>query len=60
MQDDELMPISAYQVGDAIALRLEAWTNVSREREAINRGEIDDPVVRLAEPWWGELQAAVP
>lgn len=60
MQDDELTPLERYQVGDPIALSLEAWSTVSGELDGINRGEIDDPRVQLAEPWWGRLREASP
>ena len=56
MQDDELTPVADYRVGDSIALRLEAWANVANDLDGVNRGEVDDPAVQLAQPWWGQLR----
>ena len=55
MQDDELTPISRYRTGDAMRLEIEPWTNVGDELDGINRGDVDSPAARLAEPWWGRL-----
>ena len=60
MQDDELTPIGGYRAGDRIALRLEAWSNVAGDLDGVNRGEVDDPTVQLAEPWWGQLREVLP
>ena len=56
MQDDELTPVADYRVGDSIALRLEAWAHVANDLDGVNRGEVDDPAVQLAQPWWGQLR----
>ena len=53
MQENELAPIDGYRIGDPIALSLDAWSNVSRDLDGINRGEIDEPRVQLAEPLVG-------
>ena len=60
MQENELAPIDGYRIGDPIALSLDAWSNVSRDLDGINRGEIDEPRVQLAEPWWGQLGEILP
>ena len=55
MTDDELTPAADNRPGDTIELRLEPWENVAAELNGINRGEVADPAVLLAEPWWGQL-----
>jgi alginate O-acetyltransferase complex protein AlgJ len=60
MQEKELTPINNYRIGDLITLSLSAWSNVSQDLDGINRGEINDPRVRLAEPWWGQLPEVLP
>ncbi len=55
MTDGELTPVANYRPGDTIELRLEPWENVAAEFNGINRGEVTDPTVLLAEPWWGQL-----
>ena len=60
MQENELAPIDSYRIGDPIALSLDAWSNVSGELDGINRSEIDEPSVQLAEPWWGQLRETLP
>jgi hypothetical protein len=34
---------------------LQPWSDVSADLEKINRSEVEDPVVQLEEPCWGEL-----
>ena len=60
MQENELTPLDRYRVGDSIALSLDAWSTVSGDLDGINRGEIDDPLLQLAEPWWGQLRETLP
>ena len=60
MQEKELAPINNYRIGDLITLSLSAWSNVSQDLDGINRGEINDPRVQLAEPWWGQLREVLP
>lgn len=60
MQEKELTPINNYRIGDLITLSLSAWSNVSQDLDGINRGEINDPRVQLAEPWWGQLREVLP
>jgi len=54
MRDNVLTPAARLRPGDRVKLRLRAWTDVSDRYEKINRSEIDDPVVQLEEPCWGE------
>ncbi len=60
MRESELTPINDYRIGDLITLSLSAWLNVSQDLDGINRGEINDPRVQLAEPWWGQLREVLP
>ena len=53
MIDNELTEIAAYRVGGAATLRLEPWASVAGSLDGISRGELDDPALRLAAPWWG-------
>ena len=60
MQDDELTIVAQYQVGDTVALELEPWADVADVLEGINRGELSDTRVQLAEPWWGRPAEETP
>ena len=53
MIDNELTAAAAWQPGDRVRLALEAWANVAPELDGINRGELADPALLLAAPWWG-------
>jgi alginate O-acetyltransferase complex protein AlgJ len=55
MRDNVLTMAATYQPGQTIRLRLTPWGEVADELEGINRAEIADDAVRLAEPWWAEL-----
>ena len=55
MRDNELTSASDLRPGSPITLTLEPWANVAPELEGINRGELEDPTIQLAEPWWGQL-----
>ena len=54
MRDNAWTDAARYRAGDAVRLRVRPWSDVAGELDGINRGEVDDPSVRLAEPWWGE------
>jgi len=60
MQDDELTIVAQYQVGDTVTLELEPWSDVADVLEGINRGELSDTRVQLAEPWWGQPSEETP
>ena len=60
MREDELTPINRYGVGSPIALTLEPWANVAPDLDGINRGELEDVTLQLAEPWWGQLREDQP
>lgn len=53
MIDNELTAAAAWQPGDRVRLALEAWATVAPELDGINRGELADPALLLAAPWWG-------
>lgn len=52
MRDNQATPAARHRVGDTVHLRLQPWTDVAVKYEAINRSEIDDDHVRLADPAW--------
>lgn len=56
MRDNVQTAAAAWRPGDVVELRLRPWADVSAKYEAINRSELDDEAVLLAEPAWGELQ----
>jgi alginate O-acetyltransferase complex protein AlgJ len=56
MRDNVQTAAAAWRPGDVVELRLRPWADVSAKYEAINRSELDDEAVLLAEPTWGELQ----
>jgi alginate O-acetyltransferase complex protein AlgJ len=54
MRDNVSTAASRYRPGDVVNLRLRPWADVSSKYEAINRSELEDPEILLAEPAWGE------
>ena len=56
MRDNVQTAAAAWRPGDVVELRLRPWADVSAKYEAINRSELDDEAVLLAEPTGGELQ----
>ena len=60
MRDNELTPARDLRPGSSVALTLEPWANVAADLNGINRGELDDPAIQLAEPWWGQLRGLEP
>ena len=53
MVDNQLTVAAGYRPGDRVRLVLESWANVAQELDGTNRGELDDPGLLLAVPWWG-------
>ena len=53
MIDNELTVAADYRAGDQVRLSLEPWANVAPELDGISRGELDDPDLLRAVPWWG-------
>jgi hypothetical protein len=54
MTDNVLTAAAKYRPGEIVKLRLVAWADVAERYEGINRSELDDPALQLAEPCWGE------
>jgi hypothetical protein len=54
MTDHVWTPAARYRSGDTVELRLTAWSDVENRYEGINRSELDDAALLLAEPCWGE------
>lgn len=54
MRDNVATPAAGWRPGDTVTLRLRPWAEVADEYEAINRSELDDENLLLAEPAWGE------
>jgi alginate O-acetyltransferase complex protein AlgJ len=54
MTDNVWTVAAQYRPGERVTLRLIAWPDVAQKYEGINRSELDDPALQLAEPSWGE------
>lgn len=54
MRDNVATAAARYRPGDLVTLRLRHWDDVAATHEAINRSELDDQDLLLAEPAWGE------
>jgi alginate O-acetyltransferase complex protein AlgJ len=54
MRDNVATAASRYRPGDAVRLRLRPWADVAEKYEAINRSELEDEELLLAEPAWGQ------
>ena len=54
MQDNVSTPASRYRPGDVVTLKLRRWDEVAATHEAINRSELDDEALLVAEPAWAE------
>lgn len=54
MTDNEWTAAARYRPGDAVTLRLKAWSDVAERYERINRTELDDTALQLVEPCWGD------
>jgi hypothetical protein len=54
MRDNIFTSAAHLRPGDHVKLRLRPWSDVSERFEKLNRSEIDDPVIQLEEPCWGE------
>ncbi len=55
MRDNVATAASRYRPGDAVRLRLRPWADVAEKYEAINRSELEDDEILLAEPAWGGI-----
>jgi len=54
MRDNRATDAARYRTGDTVTLRLVRWDAVSGRYEAINRSELDDEALLLADPSWAE------
>lgn len=54
MTDNVWTAAARYRPGETVTLRLMAWFDVADRYEGINRTELDDAALQLAEPCWGE------
>ena len=54
MRDNVPDPGRTLAPGDAISLRLRPWAEPAGKCEAINRSELEDEKLLIAEPAWGE------
>lgn len=53
MVDNELTAAAGWRAGDRVRLALRSWAAVAPELDGISRGELDDPRLLPALPWWG-------
>lgn len=53
MVDNELTAAAGWRAGDRVRLALRSWAAVAPELDGISRGELDDPRLLPARPWWG-------
>jgi alginate O-acetyltransferase complex protein AlgJ len=58
MQDNVWTSAARLRPGDQITVSLQAWGDVSEKYDKLNRSELEDPVLALEEPAWGELLPA--
>ena len=58
MRDNVWTPAARLRPGDPVMLRLRPWSDVAPRYERINRTELPDDALALAEPCWGELMPA--
>ncbi|MCX6992770.1 MAG: hypothetical protein NT011_06460 [Kiritimatiellaeota bacterium] len=55
MRDNVWTPAARLRPGDSVTMRLRPWSDVAPRYECINRTELPDDALQLAEPCWGEL-----
>ncbi|MFA7160183.1 MAG: hypothetical protein WC299_12865, partial [Kiritimatiellia bacterium] len=60
MRDNIRTPASNLRPGDAVILRLKPWQDAAGRYERINRIELPDESLQVAEPCWGEMITAAP
>jgi len=46
-------PAARLRPGDSVTMRLRSWSDVAPRYERINRTELPDDALQLAEPCWG-------
>lgn len=57
MRDNVWTPAARLRPGETVTMRLRPWSDVAPRYERINRTELPDDALQLAEPCWGELIA---
>jgi len=57
MRDNAWTPVARLRPGDSVTMRLRLWADVASRYERINRTELPDDALQLAEPCWGELNS---
>ncbi len=55
MRDNQLTEMSALRAGDTISLSLVSWQEVEGEYGSYRRSSLDDEMIELESPNWGEL-----
>ncbi|MBU0716249.1 MAG: hypothetical protein KJ964_12910 [Verrucomicrobia bacterium] len=55
MRDNVWTPAARLRPGETVTMRLRPWSDVAPRYERINRTELSDDALQLAEPCWGEL-----
>lgn len=60
MADNELTAAASLGPGDRVRLTLEPWSRVAGELDGISRGELDEPRLLAALPWWGSPVRGAP
>jgi len=57
MRDNVWTPAARLRPGDSVTIRLRPWSDVAPRYERINRTELPDTALQLAEPCWGVLNS---
>ncbi len=55
MTDGKLTEASRLRPGDRVTVDLRSWADVAERYDRFNRSELDDPMLQLEEPCWGEV-----
>jgi alginate O-acetyltransferase complex protein AlgJ len=59
MRDQKLTEAARWRAGDRVTLTLQPWADVEQKYGTINRRELQDDALLMADPCWGE-QATSP
>lgn len=55
MRDNVLTRAAGLRPGDSVTLSLSSWSDVAAHFERVNRSELTEPELQIAEPCWGEV-----
>jgi alginate O-acetyltransferase complex protein AlgJ len=55
MKDNVWTDAARLRIGQQVALKLRAWSDVSNQYERLNRSDLDDADLALQDPLWGEI-----